>query len=201
MRVFLAVLFSIVMPSCAMADAVSLPVGAITLSNLQAWYWPDGPFPQTCWTTFLDHSANRASTSPQVGFSYSDRVSEDSSHYQQASLVFSGGVGFPSVDFARLYPVQFLGGERWYSLSFDWRSDLRGAGTDRICLSSYADWSIMPGAGQQSGHVDLTFALRDNVQYGSPWFAVTVVPEPSSLVALCVPLVGYLLANRRTWSG
>ena len=194
-----AVLLLLVWTSCSAAGAAPLPAGTITISNLQAWYLPDSPNPPTCWSTFVDYSGYRTSTLPQISFQFSAPTPGPPwDIYEEASFVISGGTGTPFVDFARIYPVMFLGDERWYSLSFDWQSNLSGSGSSSICLSSYGEWSVVPGAGQHSGHVELSFAPRSNIAYGSPWFALTVVPEPSSLVALCVPLFGYILARRRS---
>jgi hypothetical protein len=107
--------------------------------------------------------------------------SEDPS---QNCLYFElGGLAAPS-SYAWTPTDYRLGGQGYYRVKFDWITNFTAGGQylklDIFFWSvSGSIWSVTPGAGYNSGHVDISMPDVEDVV-----FRVSVVPEPTGMAAL-----------------
>lgn len=95
-------------------------------------------------------------------------------------------------DHAGDYGSWSLGVENYHHVAFDWITNFT-AGGDYLKLDiSYFNapgsfWSVTPGTGYHTGHVDMDITVPD---IWDIYFRVSVVPEPSSLLAVLSGLGG-----------
>lgn len=144
-------------------------------SGTQVGFWPDPPYwPQSDAGSIVVTTRNNAN--PAL---------PPSSDWSQNCLYFQvGGEATPGVTNAFTLTDWRLGGQGYYHVSFDWTTSF-AAGGNLMKLDIFfgsipgSIWSITPGQGVHSGHVDIAMPDVEDVA-----FRLSVVPEPSSVLAL-----------------
>jgi hypothetical protein len=182
------------------AEAADVNLGGFAkITNYEGqWTIPDrylcpGQIPSGTWRGFYDIGSLLGGTSsitPSVRNKTTGLPPSMDSSQNCLYFALSGPARYG--DFAGDYGSWSLGVENYHHVAFDWITNFTSGGDCvKLDISYYnapgSFWSIMPGTGYHTGHVDMDITAPDTWDI---YFRVSVVPEPSSLLAVLSGLGG-----------